>query len=151
MASARWFRNLFRRTPKASAQRPSPKRVGKNPSAFLGFHGVATVSTTPANEGFQVRKSIRQKLANSKRRIQRRLDKTNLRGCSKPILTASNLHYEIAERTRRAIVQEGEWIINQRKRGPTSTARPGAGRRRCVVVNQEIVALRTRDLRLFKG
>jgi Transposase DDE domain group 1 len=47
-----------------------------------------------------VKKSIRQKLANSKRRIQRRLDKTDLRGCSKPILTASNIHYEIAERTR---------------------------------------------------
>jgi hypothetical protein len=57
-------------------------------------------STTPGNEGFQVRKSIRQKLANSKRRIQRRLDKTDLRGCSKPILTASNIHYEIAQRTR---------------------------------------------------
>ena len=57
-------------------------------------------STTPGYEGFQVRKSIRQKLANSKRRILRRLDKTDLRGCSKPILTASNIHYEIAERTR---------------------------------------------------
>jgi Transposase DDE domain group 1 len=43
---------------------------------------------------------IRQKLANSKRRIQCRLDKTNLRGCSAPIMTASNIHYEIAERSR---------------------------------------------------
>jgi hypothetical protein len=43
---------------------------------------------------------IRQKLANSKRRIQCRLDKTNLRGCSEPIMTASNIHYEIAERSR---------------------------------------------------
>jgi hypothetical protein len=51
----------------------------------------------------------------------------------------------------RAIVQEGEWIMNQRKQGLTSTARPGAGRRRCVVVNQEIDALRTRNLRLFKA
>ena len=41
--------------------------------------------------------------------------------------------------------------MTKAKRGPASTARPGAGRRRCVVVNQEIVALRTRDLRLFKG
>ena len=41
---------------------------------------------------------IRDKLANSKRRIQRRLDKTNLSGCSKPIMTASNIHYEIGER-----------------------------------------------------
>jgi hypothetical protein len=47
-----------------------------------------------------VHKIIRQKLANSKRRIQRRLDKSDLRGCSKPMMTASNIHYEIAERSR---------------------------------------------------
>ncbi len=41
---------------------------------------------------------IRQKLTDSKRRIQARLDKTDLRGCSEPMLTASNIHYEIAER-----------------------------------------------------
>jgi Transposase DDE domain group 1 len=46
-----------------------------------------------------VKQSIQQKLANSKRRIQRRLDKFKLRGCDKPIMTASNIHYEIAERT----------------------------------------------------
>lgn len=45
-------------------------------------------------------KIIRQKLANSKRRIRRRLDKTDLRGCSQPMMTASNIHYEIAERSR---------------------------------------------------
>ena len=45
-------------------------------------------------------KIIRQKLANSKRRIQRRLDKSDLRGCSKPMMTASNIHYEIGERSR---------------------------------------------------
>lgn len=43
---------------------------------------------------------IRQKLTNSKRRIQRRLDKTDLRGCSQPIITARNIHYEIADRCR---------------------------------------------------
>ena len=43
---------------------------------------------------------IRRKLANSKRRIERRLDKTDLRGCAQPMFTASNIHYEIAERTR---------------------------------------------------
>jgi DDE family transposase len=47
-----------------------------------------------------VKASIRRKLARSKRRIQRRLDKKDLRGCSQPIMTASNIHYEIAERTR---------------------------------------------------
>ncbi len=44
--------------------------------------------------------SIRRKLTNSKRRIQRRLDKKDLRGCSQPMMTARNIHYEIAERTR---------------------------------------------------
>jgi hypothetical protein len=47
-----------------------------------------------------VKASIRRKLAHRKRRIQRRLDKKDLRGCSQPIMTASNMHYEIAERTR---------------------------------------------------
>jgi hypothetical protein len=43
---------------------------------------------------------IRRKLANSKRRIQRRLDKTDLRGCAEPMMTAHNIHYEIGERSR---------------------------------------------------
>jgi len=47
-----------------------------------------------------VKTIIRRKLANSKRRIQRRLDKTDLRGCSEPMMTATNIHYEIGERTR---------------------------------------------------
>jgi len=47
-----------------------------------------------------VNAKIRRQLANRKRRIQRRLDKTDLRGCSQPMMTASNVHYEIAERPR---------------------------------------------------
>jgi len=47
-----------------------------------------------------VKAKVRQKLANSKRRIDRRLDPTDLRGCSQPMMTASNIHYEIAERSR---------------------------------------------------
>ena len=43
--------------------------------------------------------TIRQQLANSKRRSERRLDKSDLRGLDEPIMTASNIHYEIAERT----------------------------------------------------
>jgi hypothetical protein len=35
-----------------------------------------------------------------KRRIARRLDKQDNRGCDQPIMTASNIHYEIADRTR---------------------------------------------------
>jgi hypothetical protein len=47
-----------------------------------------------------VKAIIRRKLTNSKRRIHRRLDKTDLRGCSQPMMTASNIHYEIGERSR---------------------------------------------------
>jgi hypothetical protein len=47
-----------------------------------------------------VNQSTRRKLANRKRRIQRRLDKTDLRGCSQPMMTASNIHYEIGGRSR---------------------------------------------------
>lgn len=45
-------------------------------------------------------KIINRKLANRKRRIERRLDPTKLGDCSKPVFTASNLHYEISDRTR---------------------------------------------------
>ena len=43
---------------------------------------------------------IRNRLAQSKRRIERRLDKNNHTGCEQPMITASNIHYEIADRTR---------------------------------------------------
>jgi hypothetical protein len=46
-----------------------------------------------------VKAIIRQKLTDSKRRSERRLDKTDLRGCSEPMLTASTIHYEIAGRS----------------------------------------------------
>jgi hypothetical protein len=47
-----------------------------------------------------VKTTIRQCLAARKRQIERRLDKTELGDCAKPMFTASNIHYEIAERTR---------------------------------------------------
>jgi hypothetical protein len=43
---------------------------------------------------------LRRWLNNCKRRIQRRLDKTDLRGCSQPLFTASNIHYETSARIR---------------------------------------------------
>ncbi len=43
--------------------------------------------------------TIYQKLVNGKRRIERRLDKSNLKGCHKPMFTASNIHYEIGDRS----------------------------------------------------
>lgn len=45
-------------------------------------------------------KIIDRKLRNSKRRIEARLDASDLRGCSQPMFTASNIHYEIGERSQ---------------------------------------------------
>jgi hypothetical protein len=68
--------------------------------AFPVLNEVAVFSNTGRPEGFRVKAILRRKLANSKRRIQRRLDKKDPRGCSRPMMTASNIQYEIAGRTR---------------------------------------------------
>jgi DDE family transposase len=47
-----------------------------------------------------VKPSIRHKLCHRKRRIERRLDKTDLRGCSQPMFSARNIQYDIADRVR---------------------------------------------------
>jgi hypothetical protein len=47
-----------------------------------------------------VNTKIRKQLERRKQRITRRLDKTDNRGCDRPIMTASNIHYQIADRTR---------------------------------------------------
>ena len=43
---------------------------------------------------------IRKQIERRKRRIARRLDKTDHRGCRRPMMTAANIHYEIADRIR---------------------------------------------------
>lgn len=43
---------------------------------------------------------IRKQIERSKGRVARRLDKHDNRGCERPMMTAANIHYEIAERTR---------------------------------------------------
>lgn len=43
---------------------------------------------------------IRKEIERRKGRIDRRLDKHDNRGCERPMMTAANIHYEIAERTR---------------------------------------------------
>jgi hypothetical protein len=45
-----------------------------------------------------VNATIARKLANSKRRIEQRLDKSKLGECSQPMFTARNIHYEIGDR-----------------------------------------------------
>jgi hypothetical protein len=57
-------------------------------------------SLTQEHGGFRVNLRIRHQIDRRKRRIARRLDKTDNRGCERPIMTASNIHYEIADRTR---------------------------------------------------
>jgi hypothetical protein len=51
-------------------------------------------------EGFRVTPIIRRKIANGKRRLERRLDKFDNRGCEQPMFTARNIRYEIADRSR---------------------------------------------------
>src|SRR5262249_51636326 len=51
-------------------------------------------------EGFRVKTKVRQQLANRKRRLARRLDTTNVPDCRRPMFTARDIHYEIADRTR---------------------------------------------------
>jgi Transposase DDE domain group 1 len=48
--------------------------------------------------GFRVNAKIRQQLARRKRRIQRRLDKTKLGQPERLAFTASNIHYDIADK-----------------------------------------------------
>jgi hypothetical protein len=43
---------------------------------------------------------IRKQIERRKQRVARRLDKDDNRGCDRPIMTASNIRYEIADRTR---------------------------------------------------
>jgi hypothetical protein len=47
-----------------------------------------------------VNANIRRQLQKYKRRIKQRLDRNILGDCSQPMFSASNIHYEIAERTR---------------------------------------------------
>jgi hypothetical protein len=47
-----------------------------------------------------VNAKIRKRIERRKARIARRLDKNDNRGCERPMMTATNIHYEIAERTR---------------------------------------------------
>ena len=67
---------------------------------FPGYQEVNTFSHPRPDEGFRVNLILRQWLNNCQRRIQRRLDKADLRGCSRPLFTATNIHYEVATRTR---------------------------------------------------
>jgi hypothetical protein len=47
-----------------------------------------------------VKTKIQRQLANRKRRLARRLDKSNVKGGGQPMFTAANIHYEVADRSR---------------------------------------------------
>jgi hypothetical protein len=67
----------------------------RKPSAFSGVKWVLTKSMIPTHGGFRVSPKIRQQIEQRKREVARRLDKNDNRGCDRPIMTASNIHYEI--------------------------------------------------------
>jgi hypothetical protein len=47
-----------------------------------------------------VNAKIRNRIARHKRRVMQRLDRSNAGGCQQPAMTATNIHYDIAERIR---------------------------------------------------
>ena len=51
-------------------------------------------------KGFQVKKRIRQQLENRKRRMERRLQRSNLGDTCRPVFGASGIRYEISDRVR---------------------------------------------------
>ncbi len=67
---------------------------------FRGLMSIQSRLINPVTRGFRGNARIRQKLARRKRRIQKRLDKSDLRGCSKPMFTARNIQYQLSERGR---------------------------------------------------
>src|SRR5260370_21115750 len=71
----------------------------RNPSAFPESNEYRQILMARAPEGFRVNTKIRQKLAHPKRRLQRRLDPGDLRGCDQPMFTARTIHYEISQRS----------------------------------------------------
>jgi len=50
-----------------------------------------------------VNAKIRQQIERRKRRVLRCLDRSDNRGCARPMLTAANIHYEIADRSRATV------------------------------------------------
>jgi Transposase DDE domain group 1 len=67
---------------------------------FPGFPEVYHSFHPRPDEGFRVNRILRRWLNNCQRRLRRRLDKADLRGSARPLLTASNIHYETSGRVR---------------------------------------------------
>ena len=54
--------------------------------------------STTNQKGFRVKTKIASQLRSRKSRIEKRLERRNVGGSDRPILTASNIHYEMADR-----------------------------------------------------
>ena len=67
---------------------------------FLRIRSIHKNTTPIRKEAFRVSASRTRKLINRKRRIQYRLRERNWTDQPRPMLTASNIHYELADRTR---------------------------------------------------
>src|SRR3972149_6425844 len=67
---------------------------------FTAYKEVYRTNLYDAEEAFRVSKSRQQRLRNRKRRIERRLKERNWPAQEAPMFQASNIHYELAERTR---------------------------------------------------
>ena len=74
-------------------------KKSKTFGVFRGLMG-GRLSLAPKHGGFSSNSKIRKQIERRKRRTVRRLDKNDNRGCNQPMMTASNIHYDIAERTR---------------------------------------------------
>ena len=75
----------------------------KNSKTFGIFERIRDKVRTPpipTHGGFRVKSKIRKRMERRKRRIAARLDRNDNRGCDRPIMTASNIDYEIADRTQ---------------------------------------------------
>ena len=77
----------------------------------MGSKEVVTIPDRHDMEGFRVKKKIRKKLAARKRKIQKRLDPAQF-GEHCPVMSAANIEYDIADRTR-AISAGGIGLIHQ--------------------------------------
>jgi Transposase DDE domain group 1 len=59
---------------------------------------VVNLGSITVTEGFQVKASLRRRLAAGKRRIEKRLNEFDGRGCDRPMLRPANIQFDLAQR-----------------------------------------------------
>ena len=83
----------------ASRRRRSQKKYSKRPP-FRVRRGLCCCNTLTGKEAFRVNTTTHRKLARRKARIQKRLRARRWKDRARPMLTARNIRYEVADRTR---------------------------------------------------